>query len=306
MTIAICLKVADGLVFGADSAATVHTRVGRKNVYRNAEKVFNLRKEMPVAAVSYGLGGLRGRSVSSLAKDLRARFTDPDDTWHLDPNGYRIEDVAQHVREFFVDDLYTKDFNEAKSQFERLQKEGKIDEDKDFSYAWLGFLVGGFSHDAVRPEVWKVEVDKNGNCDDPSQVFDKEEAGKVIWRGQHDPLRRLIYGHSADIIERLESLGVEEDNALDLLTSVAPVVNQAMPIQDAIDLVDYLATVAAGYARFAPGLPAVSPPFDIGTITLHERFRWVERKHYFPADLNLDPGRYDAEYKAPGVGGEEE
>ena len=61
-----------------------------------------------------------------------------------------------------------------------------------------------------------------------------------------------------------------------------------MPIQDAIDLVKYMIDVTAGYVRFTPGAPVVHEPIDIATITLYERFRWVQRKHYYPAGLNSE------------------
>lgn len=59
-----------------------------------------------------------------------------------------------------------------------------------------------------------------------------------------------------------------------------------MPIQDAIDLVAYLAEVTAGYMRFKPGIPTVAAPIDIATITRFQGFKWVRRKHYYPAKLN--------------------
>ena len=59
-----------------------------------------------------------------------------------------------------------------------------------------------------------------------------------------------------------------------------------MPIQDAIDLVEYLSDVTARYFRFAPGEPVVAHPIDIATITRYEGFKWVKRKHYFTPELN--------------------
>jgi len=59
-----------------------------------------------------------------------------------------------------------------------------------------------------------------------------------------------------------------------------------MPLQDAIDLVEYLAEVTVGYVRFKQGVPAVAPPIDIAVVTRHQGFKWVARKHYFTRDLN--------------------
>lgn len=111
MTIAIALKVGDGVVLGADSASSLMTTGGIANVYFNAEKVCNLRKGLPIGMITYGLGGLAGRSITSLSKDLRSRFTDPAHAWHLDPGTYTMQLVAERVRQFFYDELYVSEYN---------------------------------------------------------------------------------------------------------------------------------------------------------------------------------------------------
>ncbi|MGH7717264.1 MAG: hypothetical protein ACREON_00260, partial [Gemmatimonadaceae bacterium] len=82
------------------------------NVYFNAEKIVNIDKRLPIGMATYGLGGLAGRSSTNLAKDLRQRFTGATSNaaWALDPQEYTIEDVAKRVREFFYDELYTKEY----------------------------------------------------------------------------------------------------------------------------------------------------------------------------------------------------
>ena len=57
MTIAISIKINDGLVLASDSASTVlgQTPSGELqvvNVYNNAIKVFNLRKGLPIGAIT--------------------------------------------------------------------------------------------------------------------------------------------------------------------------------------------------------------------------------------------------------------
>jgi hypothetical protein len=80
--------------------------------------------------------------------------------------------------------------------------------------------------------------------------------------------------------------GMTEADAINLLDSVQPLVHPTMPIQDAIDLVQYLIEVTVGFVRFAPGNATVARPIDVAAITLHEGFRWVSRKHYFTTELN--------------------
>jgi hypothetical protein len=63
----------------------------------------------------------------------------------------------------------------------------------------------------------------------------------------------------------------------------------AMPVEDAIALTRYLVETTAGFVRFAVNRPkTVGGPIEVATITKHEGFRWVQRKHFYPAALNPD------------------
>jgi len=82
--------------------------------------------------------------------------------------------------------------------------------------------------------------------------------------------------------------GLDEATARNFLTSqpMEQLIHPAMPIQDAIDLVHYLAKLTADFVRFTPGPPTVAEPIDIAAVTRHEGFRWVKRKHYYSSELN--------------------
>jgi len=66
----------------------------------------------------------------------------------------------------------------------------------------------------------------------------------------------------------------------------APIVFSPMPIQDAIDLAEFLVHVAEAFSRFTPGAPTVGGPIEIAAITKHEHFKWIKRKHYYDVRLN--------------------
>ena len=101
MTVAIVLKIADGLVLGADSASTLGNQTGVVNVYFNAEKVINLYKGLPIGAVTYGLGNIDRRSTTNLAKELCERFMGSDPKWAINRASYTIEQIANQVKAFF-------------------------------------------------------------------------------------------------------------------------------------------------------------------------------------------------------------
>jgi len=62
----------------------------------------------------------------------------------------------------------------------------------------------------------------------------------------------------------------------------------AMPIQDAIDLSIFLVESTIRFSKFAPGAPTVGGPIEVATITKHERFKWIQRKHYYKQELNQE------------------
>lgn len=102
---------------------------------------------------------------------------------------------------------------------------------------------------------------------------------------------RLINGVSQALPTALKNLGVDEGRTMDYTTCIIEEVREdfvqdGMPIQDAIDLADYLVDTTIKYARFAPGHATVGGPIEIAAITRHEGFKWIQRKQYFPSKLN--------------------
>ena len=280
MTIAVVLKVGDGVVLGADSASTLMTGPSSVyNVYFNAEKIWNVVKGLPVGVVTYGLGGLAGRSVASLAKDLRASLSE-DGTRALVPHAYTVEQVASEILAFFFETLYRA---ESPRTRRRAPDGTEVEE-----FASMGFLVAGYSADAPHAEVWQVEVGPDGMCPAPVQVVERAKTG-ALWKGYPEALNRLMRGWSTEVGEGLVNSGIAAADVGAFLEAlpVERLFHAAMPLQDAIDLVHFMVDVTAGFVRFAPGPSAVHPPTDSAAITRHEGFRWVRRKHYYSTELNL-------------------
>jgi hypothetical protein len=122
-----------------------------------------------------------------------------------------------------------------------------------------------------------------------------DDAGAAWW-GQPEAISRIL-GLSLDFPEAIVNLGVGLDltqaTALgaDLRMQLNPqMVSAAMPIQDAIDLAEFLVHATIQYVRFSPGNPTVGGPIEIATITKHEGFKWVRRKHFFDTRLNPASG----------------
>lgn len=288
MTIAVAIKVHDGLVLAADSASSL-VAWGQSgpipaiaNVYNNANKIFNLRKGLPIGAVTWGAGSIGPASISTLAKDLRRRFSgdDPDhDGWRLDHESYQLSDVAERVREFMYEEHYATRYS------------------GEDNCPPLSFLVGGYSAGKSLAESYHIEMGQDCTCSAPQVVSTSDDAeAQVFWDGQPEAIQRLLAGYGTGLPYVLrDELGVPTDQigpAMDVIENslTEALVNAAMPIQDAIDLAEFLVNLTIGYSRFSPGAPTVGGPVEVAAITKHEHFKWVYRKHYYEDELNREGG----------------
>ena len=282
MTIAISFRVSDGVVLAADSASTLmaQTATGTEavQVFNNANKVFNLRKGLPIGAITWGAGSIGRASTSTLMKDLRARFSGQDTArpeWHIDPSNYTVHQVADRVRQFIYDEYYVPAFQ-----------------------AWptkpiLGFVVAGYSANEGTAREYRIDIDAAGNCNGPVEI--NPDQCSMCWNGEPEAIFRLVFGLSPQIPDLVRQAlpAVPPDQILAAfstaqatLQQATPLIYDPMPIQDAIDLADFLVELTKKFSRYTPGAATVGGPVEIAVITKHEGFKWVKRKHYFSSDLN--------------------
>lgn len=278
MTICVAVKVHDCIVFAADSASSlVETSLvdGRPliaNVYAHGNKVFNLRKGLPLAAMTCGMGNIGPVSISTLTKDLRAMFCDPDNAdYFIQQDNYTLEEVAAKARRFFWEVHY---------QALDTTPQG------DHSFQ---FWIGGNGSKQTHGEIWRVTIE-NGNCPEPELLASQGEFD-VLYDGQPEAINRIVNGYSQFLPQSLRDLGLPEENMDAVLNHIesytrARLISPAMPVQDAVALADFLVETTKGYVRFLPGADTVGGDTDICVVTKHEGFKWVRRKHYFDQRLN--------------------
>lgn len=285
MTICVAVAVNDGVVFAADSASTLSmTRPDGtsivSNVYKNGLKVFNLYKGKPLVAMTCGLGNFGTESISSLAKEFRYRLMHGDADQGINEKNFTVEEVVSRAKSFLYDEKFKALDRQPTSQFE--------------------FWIAGYpSEMSGKFELWKI-VFTGGNCQDPVKLGDPGETG-IHWGGAISPISRLILGFDPSslwgaVTKAMESMsGTDEKTKAEIVNhiittirnhSVVQLSDPSMPIQDAIDLASYLADTAKRFYRFLPGSDIVGGDTDIAVITRYEGFKWVERKHYYPAELN--------------------
>lgn len=280
MTVAVVVKVFDGIVVAADSATTMPLTNGGAQVYNGANKIFHLHRDLPVACLTWGLGNIGDASISTLAKDLRGRLMGRDATWpewELAPGAYTVEQIAERVVEMFFDDLYVTEFG------------GK----PPVPGASLGLLVAGYSAQARQPEVWKIVMSDPAIRPTAELEAPPDAAG---WKSYAQPeaTERLFDGHDASLAAGLEAALEPEQwvKAQAVLAgrrrdpAIAP-----MPFSDAIALARYLVDVTVGYSRYLLGPDTVGGVVEVAGINRHEGFRWINRKHYYSPEMNpREPG----------------
>lgn len=277
MTICVCVKVNECMVFAADSASSFDD-LGKKDsngdpiqqVYRHGNKVFQLHRRHPIMAMTSGLGNFGPASIAMLAKSFRQMIGDDG----ASPLGaeYSMEQVAVAAHNFLLKERYSQAYSE-----------------KDTGGINFEFWVGGYGHDQDLPELWKLSI-FDGKINDPQLIAKPDDVG-VVCGGQPDPILRLVNGFGWRLETILREHGVTPDSHKELYANLAPqlyltLAHPNMPIQDAIDLTEFLADMTKKVFRFRAVAEYVSGDIDVATITKHERFRWIKRKHYYPAELN--------------------
>jgi hypothetical protein len=263
----------------ADSASTLSRvdparpeHVEILNVFEHQNKLFNLRKGLPVAGLTFGHGAIGKSSIATLSKDFRRLLSSDDRYWKIESDSYTIEEVAHKARRFFFDCKFVPTY----------AANGTIP-------GPLGYWVGGYSAGGELPELWDISI-VNGQCLGPVPLHEGSECD-IRWAGDPEAVTRLVLGHSETLVAALNHMGMPSDqveSAMSVIREAArtDLVFPQMPVQDAIDLADFLVRAAIGFARFRAGAETVGGPIEIAAVTKHEQFKWVKRKHYFSTELN--------------------
>lgn len=281
MTVAVAVKVFDGIVLAADSATTLPLDGGSAQVYNSANKVFHLHRRYPIGAMTWGLGSIGSASISTFTKDLRRRLMgkDPDHLdWELN-DGYTVEQVAGRLIEMIYDDVYLNEYKGAATL-----------------PSALGFLVAGYSGQGKQAEGWQVIIQDPSQRPSPTLAIPYDSSGWAAF-AQPDAALRLFNGFDPALPAELEAILDKPswEAVQGLLLSGRfqrqPVV-ASMPFGDAISLARFIVDVTVGYSRYLLGPDTVGGPVEVAGINRHEGFKWISRKHYYRAELNPEEPRH--------------
>lgn len=230
-----------------------------------------------------GLGNIGTSSISHLSKDLRLLFMGDNPTYKIDPDNYTIQEVAIKARKFLFEERFV----------------GLSDKPKSA----MTYYIGGYSSGELSPETWLVSIDGASASSPDPQCQAAAGIPNICYSGQPDAINRLLMGVGMQHQDALVAAGLDAVQASKISLAVsanlqAPVLHPAMPVQDAIDLADFLVETTKKFVRFLPGADTVGGDTDIAVVTKHEGFKWVKRKHYFSKSINPSEVSYGARFPA--------
>ncbi|ABD53156.1 hypothetical protein [Jannaschia sp. CCS1] len=275
MTVCVAVKVQDCIVFAADSTTSLQA-VGANgehvtmNTYDHANKLFNLRKGCPVAAMTAGIGNFGGSSISTVSKDFRSLIDRRAEGYALNWENYTIEEIVGLARKYFFEERFSSLSEKPQGSFQ--------------------YWVGGYSSGEQMGEVWQFQI-HNGECLEPQCSISRNVASGLAWGGAPEAINRLILGYGQRIGDALVEGGLDASLVPQAIDGIArytqcSLVHAAMPTGDAIDLAKFLAETTKQFVRFMPGSNSVGGDLDIATITKHENFKWIARKHFYNTRIN--------------------
>lgn len=251
MTLAVSLRVPDGIVIAADSLATtmgelrISGELGGRcpkckadiklqnvsvpplpiptSLSSFAQKVFPFCNSFGIA--TYGMAILNEKTIYYHVKKLESNS-------RQDFQG--VSDVSKFLMEYFSEEI-----RKAVTDIDKAPE----------SFYPLGFLVVGYDGDVGKTII--ISIGKKSKI--------KEQLGSGC-----------TVGGDLEIVNKLWELNKSEPSR--------KVGYATFSLQDAVDYAEYLINTTANFQRFANMIPTVGGFVDIGLITPFKQFTWIKCK----------------------------
>lgn len=304
MTIAVSVKIGEGLVLAADSTTSFFSENVLAQSYHHARKLLQL-GNYPIGLLTYGLGQLAGRNLESLVAEFEQRKLTP---WQREL-GYSVRDIAQDLHAFIsarYESAYprppqlplgppanpeqlpiTPSDAALGAPLPAAENESQPPEPLTLAEPLdpripLGIVIGGYSSGEFFPDEFQMLIPIHEPIEIWPDPAEQRQQYGVRWWGQTKPIERLYLGCDTEAVKWFTDNGIPEDDAWHYYMQLKdrlmwPIIYEGMPLQDAIDLAVYLVNVTIGHSRFAVGPPVCGGRIDVATITARG-FRWIHQK----------------------------
>jgi hypothetical protein len=283
MTICISVRVAEGLVFAADSAVmltgTVPSPQGPTQMviqnFNYANKVTHF-KDYPIGILTWGLGSIEARSIQSLVMEYEYGYPDREAK-----GAYTVREVADGLLAF-IQTRYDAAFPPPVPA-PVPPGPGAAPAAPAPNRPGLGLLVGGYSHRGFFSSQFVYQFPDSTDWQEVRpNLPDGRPSFGANWYGLTDALTRLFLGYDQGALNELVNRGADAavvQRWVNDGVAALPLVFDGMPLQDAIDFAEYSARVVIGRFRFAQGPPLCGGEVDVAVMT-PDTFRWAQKKRW--------------------------
>ena len=278
MSICVSVKVSEGLVLVADSAAAIQGRTGdgQQGILKTFEHVRKSShiKDYPIGTLNWGAALIGSRSVYSLIKEWEYDLPSlQEEEEKVKANLLQDSEADAHYR-YTVKDRAQDLLNRIRKYYNAIYSDQQV-------RPFLGMLIGGFSAGSPHSEQWLFELPNRPELVEVRpDVNDQPDFG-AHWFGITDAIVRLHFGRDDSALKIIsQHFGVTTEEIVELLGPLQYAVPFAgMPLQDAIDYAVYLVNVVIGRFRFVVGAPLCGGEVDVAVVTPNN-FTWVKRKDW--------------------------
>jgi len=148
----------------------------------------------------------------------------------------------------------------------------------------LELVSGGYSSNEFFPKEFKFNLPQDQDISTVRPDNGNQPVFGVSWYGLNDGIVRFHFGY--DSVLKNEVLTLFENDA-EMKENISEIFKKyefrcdwgSMPLQDAIDYVNYLVNIMIGKHRFYHGVPLCGGQIDIAIVT-YKGFRWVNSKEW--------------------------
>jgi hypothetical protein len=252
VTIAVAIRTGSAVVFAADSKVTTRGVIGLdangdpvwvEQTYDNATKVVHDRESAAMAMIAGAANIGQTSATDFISKLTMGSFR------HM-PTIAEQDAQLQNIVNAMVKE---------KTDYWSTTQVPPDD--------WPGPTVtlAACSAERVAPRVWRIGLD--GPSADVSEIL---KSPGIRLEGSYLDAFRLLHGWDVDVMKSVcQEIGAKYEDAAKavgtsrVLRPLDKLNLHVMPLQDAIDLAYFLATVQVQMDRFLPGTPACGGPIDV-------------------------------------------
>ena len=251
MSLGVVVKGPEGVVLAADTRVTLDRAVGSGPPVRvnfdNASKLLTLGSpHNRVAAVTYGIGAIGGRTAHSLMPEFQQSLAGAS----LTTSGY-----ASQLGQFLA------------SCWVAAGEQGV-----------MSLIIAGVDEGSPYGEVHRIEVPNS-----PTPVEQHQGSFGMSWGGQLEIVNRIVQGFDPALLSLVAGFcgsAVDVDQLAEHLRQRLEftIPYASLPLQDCIDLAAFLIRTTMVAQNLSVGPRGVGGTIEIITITPTEGLQWVQKR----------------------------